>query len=95
MNSMRNKEATIHRMVTPKHLCPWGIKALDLLKRHGFKVDDHHIGSQEANEAYKEESGYDETPQVWIVRSPDVFGEAEVLRLGPVRGATPIILVAP
>lgn len=39
---------------------------MDLLKRHGFKVDDHHIGSQKANEAYKEESGYDETPQVWI-----------------------------
>jgi hypothetical protein len=26
-------KATIHRMVTPDHLCPWGLKAYDLLAR--------------------------------------------------------------
>lgn len=60
------KNASIHRMVTPDHLCPWGIKALDLLKRHGFEVEDHHLESQDANAAYKKEHGYDETPQVWV-----------------------------
>lgn len=60
------KNASIHRMVTPDHLCPWGIKALDLLKRHGFEVEDHHLPSKEANAEYKQEHGFDETPQVWI-----------------------------
>lgn len=61
-----SKTATIYRMVTPDHLCPWGIKAKDLLKRNGFEVEDHHLKSKQANEAYKQENGYDETPQVFI-----------------------------
>lgn len=61
-----NKKADIYRMVTPDHLCPWGIKAWDLLKRHGYKVVDHHIETMDANKQYKEEHGYDETPQIFI-----------------------------
>ena len=60
------KTAKIVRMVTPDHLCPWGIKALDLLKRNHFKIDDQHLESMDANKSYKDEHGYDETPQVWI-----------------------------
>ena len=59
-------KATIHRMVTPDHLCPWGVKALDLLRRGGYDIEDHHLESMEANAAYKEENGYDETPQIFI-----------------------------
>lgn len=47
------KKADIYRMVTPDHLCPWGIKALDLLKRNGFEVTDHHLKSKEANKKFK------------------------------------------
>lgn len=61
-----NKTATLYRMVTPKHLCPWGVKAKDLLQRNGFEVDDHHLKTKQANEAYKRENGYDETPQIFI-----------------------------
>lgn len=63
---MSTKQATIHRMVTPKHLCPWGIKAFDLLKRNGYETEDNHLETKEANKAYKEEHGYDETPQIFI-----------------------------
>lgn len=63
---MSTKQATIHRMVTPKHLCPWGIKAFDLLKRNGYETEDNHLKTKEANKAYKEEHGYDETPQIFI-----------------------------
>lgn len=59
-------KADIYRMVTPGHLCPWGIKAWDLLKRNGFEVNDHHIKSMEANKQYKEENDVDETPQIYI-----------------------------
>ncbi|GAA5483172.1 glutaredoxin family protein [Haloferula sargassicola] len=60
------KAATVYRMVTPDHLCPWGVKAKDLLQRKGYEVEDHHLESMEANEAYKEKHGYEETPQVFI-----------------------------
>ncbi len=59
-------KADIYRMVTPDHLCPWGIKARDLLRRNGFEVTDHRLKSREANKRFKEENGVDETPQIFI-----------------------------
>jgi len=61
-----SKKATVYRMVTPDHLCPWGIKTKDLLKRNGYEVEDHHLETKEEAEKYKEENGYDETPQIFI-----------------------------
>lgn len=58
--------AVLHRLATPDHLCPWGLKALDLLKRKGFAVEDHLLPSREAGAAFKREHGVDETPQIWI-----------------------------
>lgn len=58
--------AIIYRMVTPTHLCPWGVKARDLLKRTGHQVEDHHLISMEENEAYKEKNHVEETPQIFI-----------------------------
>ena len=55
------KKADIYRMVTPDHLCPCGIKALDLLKRNGFEVNDHHLETMDANQQYKEDNDVDET----------------------------------
>ena len=72
-------------MVTPDHLCPWGIKALDLLKRNGFKVTDHHLETLEANRQYKDENGVDETPQIFIEgeRIGGYDALREYLGLGP------------
>lgn len=61
-----SKTATLYRMVTRDHLCPWGIKAKDLLRRSGYKVDDRHLETKEANERYKREHDVDETPQIFI-----------------------------
>jgi len=63
---MSKKKAKIVRMVTPDHLCPWGIKGYDLLKRHGFEVEDEHLDSMDANKSYKVKNDFDETPQIWI-----------------------------
>lgn len=60
------KEATLYRMVMPDHLCPSGLKALDLLKREGFKVDDHHLTSRPEVEAFKAEHDVTTTPQIWL-----------------------------
>jgi glutaredoxin len=61
-----SKQATVVRMVTPDHLCPWGVKAKDLLRRGGFAVEDRHLTTKDANAAYKKENGYDETPQIFV-----------------------------
>jgi len=63
---MMNKKAKIVRMVTPDHLCPWGIKAKDLLERNRYEIEDQHLESMDANKTYKEKHGYDETPQIFI-----------------------------
>lgn len=60
------RRAVIHRMMLPDHLCPSGLKALDLLKRHGFEVEDHPLLTREAVEAFKALHGVTSTPQVWI-----------------------------
>lgn len=60
------KKAKIVRLVTPTHLCPWGIKAWDLLKRNGYNIEDQHLESSEANKRYKEEHDVTETPQIFI-----------------------------
>ena len=86
-------------MVTPNHLCPWGVKAKDLLKRHGYQVEDHHLESKEANVAYKDEHGFDETPQIFLegkhLGGYDALREHLGLKPDPKEGDTyqPVIAV--
>ena len=34
----QSRDATLYRMVMKNHLCPFGLKSLDLLKREGCRV---------------------------------------------------------
>ena len=96
---MDGKKARIYRMVNPKHFCPWGIKATDLLKRSGYEIEDHHLASAEENERYKKENGVDETPQIFIgekhVGGYDALREHLGLGPDPKEGRTyqPIVAV--
>ena len=56
---MSTKKATVYRMVMPDHLCPYGLKTVDLLKREGFEVEDHHLTTREETDAFKEKHGVD------------------------------------
>lgn len=58
--------ATIHRMVMPGHTCPFGLKALDLLRRRGFAVADYPLRSREETDAFKQAQGVATTPQIFI-----------------------------
>lgn len=58
--------AVLHRMVIPDHVCPYGLKALDLLKRRGFQVDDRHLTTRAETEAFKADNAVKTTPQVFI-----------------------------
>jgi len=53
-------------MATDAHLCPYGLKAKDLLARRGFRVEDHLLRSREETEAFKAEHQVRTTPQVFI-----------------------------
>jgi glutaredoxin len=61
-----HKKAVLYRMVMPEHICPYGLKSLDLLKRHGYDVEDHHLTSHEETEAFKRQHGVPTTPQTFI-----------------------------
>lgn len=60
------RTAELYRMVTPQHTCPWGLKALDLLKREGFEVEDHHLKSRDETDAFKAKHQVETTPQTFI-----------------------------
>lgn len=66
MSSAAARKAELYRMVTPEHTCPWGLKALDLLKREGFEVEDHHLKSRAETDAFKAEHKVVTTPQTFI-----------------------------
>lgn len=63
---MPNKTAILYRMVTANHICPFGIKSKDLLKRKGFAVEDHHLTTREETDAFKAEHDVKTTPQTFI-----------------------------
>jgi len=60
------KRAILYRMVMPKHVCPWGLKAADLLKREGFEVEDRHLRTRAEVDGFKAEHGVSSTPQIFI-----------------------------
>lgn len=53
-------------MVREQHVCPWGLKARDLLEREKFEVEDRHLKNSDEVAAFKEEHQVTTTPQVWI-----------------------------
>ena len=61
-----NKTATLYRMVLPDHICPFGVRAKDMLEATGYDVDDRILRSREEVDAFEEEQGVDTTPQVFI-----------------------------
>nr|WP_314583030.1 glutaredoxin [uncultured Pseudomonas sp.] len=60
------QKATIYRMVMKEHICPFGLKARDLLVREGFEVDDHWLRTREQTDVFMREQGVETTPQVFI-----------------------------
>jgi glutaredoxin len=61
-----SQKATIYRMVMKEHICPFGLKARDLLRREGFDIDDHWLRTREQTDSFMEEQGVDATPQIFI-----------------------------
>ncbi|RYG98696.1 MAG: glutaredoxin [Alphaproteobacteria bacterium] len=60
------RRATLYRMVMDQHVCPYGLKALDLLQRQGFQVEDRWLGTREEVDAFKAQHDVSTTPQIFI-----------------------------
>lgn len=66
MPQAATRHATLYRMVMDKHVCPWGLKARDLLIREGFQVEDHWLKTKAETDAYKAANDVKTTPQILI-----------------------------
>lgn len=64
--STTEKKARLYRMVMDDHLCPYGLKAKDLLERKGFEVEDNWLTTKQENEALKDKYDVKTTPQAFI-----------------------------
>jgi glutaredoxin len=60
------EQAKLFRMVTDQHVCPFGLKSRDLLKREGYAVDDHLLTTRSEIEAFKAKQNVETTPQTFI-----------------------------
>ncbi|MAZ39456.1 MAG: hypothetical protein CMF49_04985 [Legionellales bacterium] len=60
------KKAVLYRMMSNKHICPFGIKAKHLLQQKGYQVEDHHLQTREAVDVFKAKHQVKTTPQVFI-----------------------------
>ena len=58
--------ATVHRMVLPDHVCPFGVRAKAMLEQAGYEVDDHPLTSREQVDAFKSKHNLTTTPLVFI-----------------------------
>jgi glutaredoxin len=61
-----SKQAILHRMVTDQHICPFGLRAKDLLERQGYEVEDHKLSSRTETDEFKEQHKVKTTPQTFI-----------------------------
>ncbi len=58
--------ATIYRMVMGHHICPYGLKALHLLRSRGYEVEDNWLQTHEEIDAFKATHDVQTTPQTFI-----------------------------
>ncbi|MEW9797949.1 MauE/DoxX family redox-associated membrane protein [Alteromonas sp. CYL-A6] len=72
------KRATLYRMKTDEHICPFGLKAKDLLERECFEVEDNLLTSRQQTDEFKQQHQVDTTPQVFI--DGERIGGYEALR---------------
>ena len=66
MANQPSRTASLYRMVMPSHTCPYGLKAKDLLRRQGYKVEDHLLTTREETDAFKAKHDVKTTPQTFI-----------------------------
>ena len=59
-------EAILYRMVLSDHVCPFGVRARQMLEQAGFEIDDRQMTTREEVDAFKAEQGVATTPLIFI-----------------------------
>ncbi|MEQ9115774.1 MAG: glutaredoxin [Rickettsiales bacterium] len=60
------KKAVLYRMLTDKHICPYGLKTIDLLESKGYQVEDHILKTRSEVDKFKAKHKVKTTPQIFI-----------------------------
>ena len=63
---MAARKATLYRMVLPDHICPFGVRALQMLRHAGYDVDDRILSTRLEVEDFKARQGIATTPLIFI-----------------------------
>jgi glutaredoxin 3 len=63
---MADAEVVLYRMVLPDHVCPYGVRAKQLLEESGIPFEDRILKTRMEVDAFQEEHGVDTTPQVFV-----------------------------
>jgi glutaredoxin 3 len=63
---MTQARATLHRMVLPDHVCPFGLRAKQMLEQAGYDVDDRPLTTRAEVDAFKQEHNLRTTPLIFI-----------------------------
>ena len=60
------RTATLHRVVLPEHICPFGVHAKEMLEAAGYTVDDQPLTTRAEVDAFKQKEGVPTTPVTFI-----------------------------
>lgn len=66
MNNSATKKAILYRMVMEHHVCPYGLKAKDLLRRKSYEIEDNWLTNREQVDEFKNKYNVNTTPQIFI-----------------------------
>ena len=61
-----SRSATLYRMVLPDHVCPFGLRAKQMLEQNGFAIEEHLLTSREEVNAFKAEHDLVTTPLIFV-----------------------------
>ncbi|MEL6247423.1 MAG: glutaredoxin [Cyanobacteria bacterium J06648_16] len=61
-----NQIVHLYRMSMPEHECPWGLRAISLLKEKDIEFKDHRLTSRDEVDAFKAEHNVASTPQIFF-----------------------------
>ena len=59
-------KATLYRMDLPNYTCGYGTAARDLLRKNGFKIEEHILRTRPETDAFKAKHNVKTTPLVFI-----------------------------
>jgi glutaredoxin len=57
-------------MVLPDHVCPYGVRARQLLEQAEFEIEEHILATRMEVDAFLEEQDVETTPLVFIGGKP-------------------------